>query len=82
MHDTFVVDPQHLAGGFIQSMTINGVPKGLKLVLTERGLWPTVQNPGSRFLTQCSIKSSKGKSEPNPICLEGGNCCARALLAL
>jgi hypothetical protein len=80
MHDTFVIDPTHANGGFMQSMTFpNGVPKGLKAVLTERGLWP--QNC-PRFLAQCSIKSSKGKgSRLNPRCLDGGECCARALLA-
>ena len=80
MRSTLVIDSQNPNNSWVQSMvTANGTPKGLRSVLTERGLWPT---SGSGFLTQCSIKSSSGKSKPNPKCLKGGVCCARALLAL
>ena len=81
MHDTWVTDINHVNGGYIQSMVLpDGRPKGLKIVLTERGLWP---ENGRRFLAQCSIKSTTGKStKPNPRCLSGGTCCARALLAM
>ena len=80
MRDSYVVDQNHPEGGYIQSMVqADGRPKGLKIVLTECGLWP---EDGRRFLAQCSIRSSTGKSsKPNPRCLQGGNCCARALLA-
>ena len=37
---------------------------------------------GSRFLTQCSIKTLSGNSKPNPHCLKRSNCCATELLAL
>jgi len=57
----------------------SGIPKGLKLVLIERGFWPHNQ---LHFLTQCSIPASNGKkSKLNPVCVQGGTCCARALLA-
>jgi len=57
MRSTVVIDPNNPENSWVQSMiTANGTPKGLRTVLTqaERGLWPTT---GSRFLTQCSIKS-------------------------
>jgi len=57
----------------------HGTPKGLQPVLTERNLWPS---GGSRFLTQCSIKTSSGNSKPNPHSLKRSNRCARGLLAL
>jgi len=79
MCTTYVLDASHPEGGYMQSMVqANGTPKGLKTVLTQRGLWPTIQK---RFLTQCSIKTRAGNTTLNPKCLRGGNCCARALLA-
>ena len=81
MRDIYVMDVNHPEGGFIQSMILpDGRPKGFKIVLTECGLWPA---DGRQFLAQCSVKSSTRKSsKPNPRCLDGGHCCARALLAL
>ena len=79
MRTTYVVDIQHPEGGYLQNMVQeNGTPKGLKTVLTERGLWPATEG---RFLTQCSIKTRAGNTTPNSKCLQGGNCCVRALLA-
>jgi len=80
MRDTFVEDLNHPEGGFIQSMVlVDGRPKGLRIVLTERGLWPQDRR---RFLAQCSISSATGKStKVNPRCLDGGSCCACAVLA-
>lgn len=80
MRDTFVTDPREPGGGYIQLMKLpSGIPKGLRLVLTERGLWP---NDHPNFRAQCSIPTKTGKGlKPNPICLQGGTCCARALLA-
>lgn len=79
MRDTYVLDINHPAGGYIQSLQVpNGTPKGLQKVLLEGGLWPE----NRRFLAQCSIKSTTGKSAKlNPCYLDGGSCCARALLA-
>lgn len=58
----------------------DGRPKGLKIVLTEHALWPAARR---RFLAQCSIKSSTGKSsKQNLRYLDGGHCCAQALLDL
>ena len=54
------------------------MPKGLKTVLEERGLWPATEG---RFLTQCSIKTQAGNTTLNSLCLIGGNRCGRALLA-
>ena len=81
IRDTYVMDVNHPEGSFIQSMVLpDRRPKGLRIVLTERGLWPA---DGRRFLAQWSIKSSTGKSsKPNPRCLDGGHYCARTLLAL
>ncbi|KAG0639114.1 hypothetical protein HOY80DRAFT_1045975 [Tuber brumale] len=77
MRSTYVVDESHPNGGYYQSMVQeDGTPKGLKSVLTERGLWPSTGGP---FLTQCSIKTPAGNTTPNPQCLKGGSCCARAL---
>ena len=57
----------------------SGIQKGLNLVLIERGLWPYNQ---LHFLTQCSIPATNGeKPKLNPACLQGGTCCAQALLA-
>ena len=80
MRNTFVTDPREPGGGYIQSMKLpSGNPKGLRLVLTERGLWPNNQ---LNFRAQCSIPTKSGKGyKLNPICLQGGNCCACALLA-
>ncbi|KAG0640742.1 hypothetical protein HOY80DRAFT_1041121 [Tuber brumale] len=40
MRSTYVVDESHPNGGYYQSMVQeDGTPKGLKSVLTERGLW-------------------------------------------
>ena len=79
MRSTFIQDAQHADGGWHQSMvTENGIPKGLRTVLTERGLWPTTE---PRFRTQCSIQGASGKLKPNSQCLKGGSICARALLA-
>ena len=42
MRSTFIQDAQHANGGWYQLMiTENGIPKGLRSVLTEGGLWPT-----------------------------------------
>ena len=80
MRNTFVLDSRELNGGYIQLMTLpSGIPKGLRLVLIERGLWPNNQ---TNFRTQCSVPTKNGKgTKSNPQCLQGGNCCARALLA-
>ena len=81
MRDTWVTDLPEPKGGYMQSMKLpSGIPKGLKLVLIERGLWPYNQ---LNFLTQCSIPASNGKKPKlNPASLEGGTCCAWALLAV
>lgn len=80
MRDTWVTDVREPNGGYMQSMKLpSGIPKGLKLVLIERGLWPHNQ---LHFLTECSIPASNGKKPKlNPACLQCGTCCARALLA-
>lgn len=79
MQRTFVQDKEHPEGGWYQRMvTQNGVLKGLKAVLTECGLWPIDDR---RFLRQYTIRSTSGKLKPNSKCLQGGNCCARVLLA-
>jgi len=80
MRDTFVIDANHPDGGYTQkTVFLDGTPKGLKAVLIERSLWPQTV---FRFLAQFTIKSASGKGmKPNPQCLSGGNCCARALLA-
>jgi len=80
MRNTFVIDPRQANGGYIQSMILpSGIPKGLRLVLIERGLWP-YDRPN--FRAQCSVPTKTGKgTKPNPQCLQGGTCCARALLA-
>jgi len=79
MRDTYLVNINHPAGGYLQSLQFpDSTPKGLQKVLLERGLWPE----NRRFLAQSSIKSATGKSSKlNPPCLDGGSCCARALLA-
>ena len=65
----------------VQSMMLpDGQVKGLKLILEERGLWPT----GRKFLTQCTIAvEASGERKPNPACkyATNSNCCARALLS-
>ncbi|RPA98268.1 hypothetical protein L873DRAFT_1790414 [Choiromyces venosus 120613-1] len=80
MQDTFVIDPREPNGGYIKSMTLpSRIPKGLRLILIERGLW---LNNQSNFCSQCSIPTQSGKeTKPNLQCLQGGSCCARALLA-
>ena len=80
MQNTYVIENRYPGGGYIQAMVLpDGRPKGLKIVLTERGLWP---NNGQWFLAQCSVKTKSGKSmKPNSKCLNRGACCARALLA-
>jgi len=79
MRTTYGVDIQHPEGGYLQDiLQENGTPKGLKTVLTERGLWPATEG---RFLTQSSFKTRAGNTTPNSKCLKGGNCCASALLA-
>jgi hypothetical protein len=64
---------------------MNGIPKGMKQILQERGLWR------AGLLTQCKIenpnKAAKSKRINNPECLrpreEGQelSCCARAILS-
>ncbi|RPA97965.1 hypothetical protein L873DRAFT_1836176 [Choiromyces venosus 120613-1] len=61
-------------------MLPDGRVKGLKIVLEERGLWPT----NRKLLTQCTIPGdTPGQRKPNPACKYGSNtdCCARALLS-
>ena len=80
MRSTVIADDAHPERGWWQSIVrADGTLKGLRAVLTERNLWPS---GGPRFLTQCSIKSSSGKSKLNSKCLKGSNCCASGLLAL
>ena len=58
----------------------DGRLKGLKLVLEERGLWPS----NRKLLTQCTIPGAKpGQWKPKPSCRYASNsdCCARALLS-
>ncbi|RPA89937.1 hypothetical protein L873DRAFT_1882374 [Choiromyces venosus 120613-1] len=58
----------------------DGHVKGLKIVLEERGLWPT----NRKLLTQCTIPGdTPGQRKPNPACKYGSNtdCCAHALLS-
>jgi len=79
MRTTYVLDRSHPQGGYFRSIILeDATPKGLKTVLTERGLWPT---SGEHFLTQCCIITPAGNTTPNSRCLKGGTCCARALLA-
>ena len=49
----------------------DGTAKGLQMVLQERGLWRP------RLRVQCRRPDGK----KNKICLNGGTCCARALIA-
>lgn len=67
MRDTYVLDPSHPNGGYVQSLVLpDSRPKGLKIILSERGLWPQ-SSPGLH--AQCSILSSTGKSRKlNPRC--------------
>ena len=61
----------HLTGS-IQSMVMpDGSPKGLQIVLQERGLW--------RPKLRVQYRRPDGKK--NKECLNGGTCCARALIA-
>ncbi|RPA91713.1 hypothetical protein L873DRAFT_1838619 [Choiromyces venosus 120613-1] len=56
----------------IQPMVMpDGSPKGLQIVLQERGLWRP------RLRVQCRRPDGK----KNKACLNGGTCCARALIA-
>ena len=60
---------------------LRGVPKGLKQVLIERGLWPAnnTRSDGFAFLTQCPTTGGRlgcNRSEPIP-----GGCCARSVMA-
>ena len=58
--------------GEIQAMVQpDGTPKGLQMVLQERGLWRP------RLRVQCRRPDGK----KNKQCLNGGTCCARALIA-
>jgi len=58
--------------GEIQPMVIpEGIPKGLQIVLQERGLWRP------RLHVQCR----KPNGQRNKRCLNGASCCARALIA-
>jgi len=58
--------------GAIQSMVMpDGSPKGLQIVLQERGLWRP------KLRVQCRRTDGKKNKE----CLNGGTCCARALIA-
>jgi len=42
-----VIDADYPEGGYVQSMDLpDGRPKGLKIILTERELWP---QDGRRF---------------------------------
>lgn len=80
MRDGFITrrSGSHLQGP--QKLTLpNGQPEGLQIVLTERGLWPV----NKQLLTQYSVKLEKSskKSKLRKECLEGGTCCARALIA-
>ena len=61
----------------IQSMMLpDGRLKGLRIVLQERGLWPS----GCKFLAQCSIPGDhSGTTKLNPACKYASNAsCARA----
>lgn len=75
-----MIDKDYPEGGYVQSMVLpDGRPKRIKIILTERRLWP---QDGRQFLDQCSMKSATGKStKPNPQCLNGGSCYACAVLA-
>ena len=56
----------------IQPMVmVDGTPKGLQMVLQERGLW--------RHKLRVQCRKPDGKK--NKLCLNGGTCCARALIA-
>jgi len=58
--------------GETQAMVMaDGTAKGLQMVLQERGLWRL------RLRVQCRRPDGK----KNKICLKGGTCCARALIA-
>jgi len=58
--------------GEIQAMVqSDGTPKGLQMVLQEKGLWRP------RLCVQCRWPDGK----KNKQCLSGGTCCARALIA-
>ena len=58
--------------GDIQPMVMaDGTPKGLQMVLQERGLWRP------KLRVQCR----KPDGKKNKLCLNGGTCCARALIA-
>jgi len=49
----------------------DGTPKGLRMILEERGLWR------ARLRLQCRKENGNLKKQ----CLSGGPCCARALMA-
>lgn len=55
---------------------LRGLPKGIKQVLLERGLWSDVKEDGSRFVYRCPIKDQKSTCSPK------GGCCAVSTLAL
>jgi len=58
--------------GTIQSMVMpDGSPKGLQIVLQERGLWRP------KLRAQCRRPDGKKNKE----CLNRGTCCARALIS-
>lgn len=81
MRDGWYTKPEDPNTIYQQKMALpDGRLKGLKLVLEERGLWPT----NRRLLTQCTIPGDKpGQRKPNPACKYASNadCCARALLS-
>ena len=60
-----------LTGKIRPMVTSEGIPKGLQVVLQERGLWRP------RLRVQCQ----KPDGKKNKLCVNGGSCCARGLIA-
>ena len=57
-------------------VSLRGKPKGLKQVLTERGLWRSRAPDGSAFLLECPTSHNCPGCHPSA----EGNCCARAVM--
>ena len=56
---------------------LRGKPKGLKQVLTERGLWRNRAPDGQAFLLECPTSHNRPGCNPSL----NGDCCARAVMS-
>ena len=59
------------------NVLLRGKPKGLKQVLTERGLWRNRISDGRAFPLECPTSHNCPGCDP----LLNGDCCARAVMS-